>query len=236
MIARMANGTAETSSSSIRDDVPGSSRAANAVRFWPVFAWLTLQMLALLAAVFRVPFSARFPALGEQLAIHEMLVVQMAASALLFPCLFRTWATGVVVIAATPVMVQLAGVLAAAQFEPLVAVCSYATLWVIGLGLWAAALRTAKGRMYGIAVASVLTIGGAMLTYLARESVAPGTSFNWAAHGWFGPLTGAVTLLEEGERTGTAWGFMGCVEMSGLGAAGVGWQRSRRVYLGGKKQ
>src|SRR4051812_48363654 len=62
----------------------------SAVAFWPVLAWLVLQVLALMAAAFRVPFSARFPALGEQLAVQEMLVVQIIGSALLFPLLFRT--------------------------------------------------------------------------------------------------------------------------------------------------
>jgi hypothetical protein len=88
--------------------------------------------------------------------------------------------------------------------------------------------------MYGVAVAGMLTIGGAMLAYVARESVAPGEGFDWAAHGWLGPLTGGITLLDVGEWTGTAWHFMGWAVGSGLIATVVGWQRSRTVVTAGK--
>src|SRR3954463_8926538 len=76
-------------------------RAAATVHFWPIFTWLALQMLALLAAGLRVPFSARFVVPEEQLAIHEMFTVQMIASAMLFPILLRNLATAATVIAVT---------------------------------------------------------------------------------------------------------------------------------------
>src|SRR6266536_2162692 len=109
-------------------------RQNSTVAFWPLFAWLALQMLALLAAGFRIPFSARFIVPEEQLALHEMFAVQMIASALLFPLLFRTRSTGLLAIAATPLMVQLAGVLAAqTQMIPLTLACAYPAIWLLGL-------------------------------------------------------------------------------------------------------
>jgi hypothetical protein len=215
------------------EPVPRHGPVLSAIAFWPVLAWLALQMLALLAAVMRVPFSARFPVLGERLAVHEMIVVQIVGAALLFPVLFRTFATGVVVVACAPVMVQLAGVLAAARFEPQIALCAYPALWLIGLGLWSSALRTERARLYGVAAATLVSLGGAILTYLAREAVGAGLTFDWAAHGQLGPLTGAVTLLEVGERTGTPWAFMGIFVTTGaIAALAAGLVRAKRAKYG----
>src|SRR4051794_23196023 len=80
--------------------------------FWPVFAWLTIQMAALALSAFRVPLSARFPVPEERLAMHVMIVVQTVASALLFPALFRTLAGTVLVVGSGGVFLQISGVLA----------------------------------------------------------------------------------------------------------------------------
>ena len=200
--------------------------------FGAVFCWLALQMLALAAAAFRVPFSARFPALGEQLAMQEMLVVQMIGSALLFPALFRTLASAAIVIGATPLLMMMAGVLAAAEAETMLAICAYALLWMLGLAFWSTVLRTERARMYGVATAAALVIGGATLAYVAREFGPPGEAFDWAGHGYLGPLTGGVTLLETGVRTWSPWVFVCTFAISGLIAAAtwhfVALQRSRQ--------
>src|SRR5262245_34333880 len=90
-----------------------SPRPRPTVSLGAVGLWLAPQILALLAAGLRVPFSARFPSPEEDLAMHEMLVVQMIASALLFPMLMQCFTTGFLVIAAAPVMMVFAGLLAA---------------------------------------------------------------------------------------------------------------------------
>src|SRR5678815_2737468 len=119
------------------------------VTFWPVFAWLAIQMLALMAAGLRVPFSARFPAPEEQLAVQEMLVAQTAASALLFPVLFPTVSTALLVIASTPAMLLLAAGLAAQVDDfRVAAVGGYVTAWVATLAGWAFVLRSPKARLY----------------------------------------------------------------------------------------
>jgi hypothetical protein len=210
-----------------------SPQAASArVAFWPVFAWLAVQMLALLASVLRAPFSARFPAPAENLAIHEMLVVQMVASALLFPMLFPTLATGVIVVGSAPLMLQLAGVLAG-EVEAVrwAYVCAYSAGWLIGLGLWSVALRTARARLYGVAAAGAIVVGGAMLAYLHREFGAPTEAFDWGRHGGLGPLVGAIAIQETGERTGMAWAFLGVFGLAATGAAGVTRFRMRKPPL-----
>lgn len=203
------------------------------IAFAPIVLWLGLQMLALLAAGFRVPFSARFAPPEEQFALHEMFAVQMLASALLFPLLFRTVATSLILIATTPLMVQLAGVLAArAEMGTLIAACAYSTLWLIGLALWAYVFRNStKAQTYAIAAATLLVVGGVLAAYLAREFGAPGEQLDWSRRGWLGPLMGGFALLESGARSGTAWAFMGFHLLT----AGVAAGAHRRLGLSNPK-
>jgi len=203
------------------------------VHFWPLFLWLALQMLALLAAGFRIPFSARFPAPAEQLSIYEMLVVQTIASALLFPALFPTFSTAVAVVLATPLMLLLSAALAGRDLDtPLLGLGAYSTLWVVGLGLWRLGLSTPRARLYGVAGAALVVVGGAVLAYLRREFGAPTESFDGRRNGWLGPLVGGISLLEAGAATGTAWAFLGLSVLSGAAWAGRRWVRrqlARRV-------
>jgi hypothetical protein len=207
----------------------GKSTAARRppVALAAIFVWFALQIVALLLAAFRVPFAARFPALAEQLAMHEMLIVQTIGSALLFPLLFRTPATAAVVVASTPLLMMMAGILAAPEFDVLVALCLYATLWVVALGLWSTTLRTPRSQMYGVATAAALVIGGATLAYVAREFGPPGISFDWSKHGHLGPLMGGVTLMESGVWTHRPWAFLAAMLFSGVTAALIGfWKRA----------
>lgn len=194
----------------------------------PLFAWLALQMIALLAGGFRVPLSARFPAPEEQMALHEMLVVQIAGSALLFPALFPTLANGVLAVAAVPIMTLLGAILASrAPDRTLLAVAAYTCLWVAGLAVWANLLRTTRGKLYGVAGATLLALGGATLAYLNREFGAPTEAFDWSSRGWLGPLVGGMSILESDAGTGTAWAFLGSfLSLTGVGA-GVCWWRGQ---------
>jgi hypothetical protein len=194
----------------------------------PLFAWLALQMLALLAGGFRVPLSARFPAPEEQMALHEMLVVQVVGSALLFPTLFPTLATGILAVAAVPVMTLLAAILASrAPDRTLLAVAVYTSLWVAGLAVWAQLLRTTRAKLGGVAVATLLALGGGMLAYLNREFGAPTEPFDWSARGWLGPLVAGMSLLESGAGTGTAWAFLGSFLAAAVLGVAVCWWRGR---------
>jgi hypothetical protein len=207
-------------------------RRAATVHFWPIFAWLGLQMLALLAAGLRVPFSARFVVPEEQLAIHEMFTVQMIASALLFPTLLRNLPTAATAIAVTPLMVQLAGVIGAqSEWLPLTVACAYPTLWLIGLAMWASALRgSGKAQLYGVTAATLLVLGGVLVAYLGREFGSPGEPLDWAKRGWLGPLMAGFALLEAGVRTGTAWVFMGIHLLTAAVAAAIHHRlRSKRL-------
>lgn len=203
-----------------------SPRPRPTVSFWAVVAWLAIQVLALLAAVFRIPFSARFPAPEEHLAMHEMLVAQLVASALLFPLLMPCFSTTFLVIAVAPVMMLLAGLLAEApQGWPLVMSCIYPALWLMGLSMWTYVLKIPKGRMYGVATATLLVLGGALLAYLQREFGAPAEPFEWPAHASLGPLLGGIALLESGPATGQIWIFLGPYLLLSAAAGTFAWMK-----------
>lgn len=202
------------------------ARSRPTVAFWAVFAWLAIQVLALLAAGFRVPLSARFPSPEEHLAMHEMLIAQMVGSALLFPILMQCFSTAVLVIAAAPVMMLLAGLLAEAPAGwPLIWDCVYPAVWLVGLAFWASILKTPKARLYGISVAVLFVLGGALLAYLDREFGAPTETFSWQAHGYLGPVMGGMAVLESGAGAGTIWIFLGMVVI--CGAIGAFIRRAR---------
>jgi hypothetical protein len=205
------------------------AHARSAVQFWPVFAWLALQMLALLVAGLRVPFSARFIVPEEQMALYEMYCVQMIAAAMLFPFLFRNFSTTVVVVMATPLCVQLAGVLAAeSKFGSMVCDCAYPTLWLVGLAIWAYVLRGEKARLYGVAVALLWVLGGATVAYLDAEFGGTGQAFEGSRHPALGPLVGGITLLEAGPRTGTVWAGLGIFLVLSILAGVWRWRWSGR--------
>jgi hypothetical protein len=176
----------------------------------------------------RIPLSARFPAPAEQLALHVMIVVQMAASALLFPHLFRSLAGAILTVGAGGAFLQLAAILAARADARAAWVVAYGVTWLAGLAVWAKVARTPKSQMYVTATLAFLTIGGGVIAYLVREFGAPAQDFDWAARGWLGPVVGALSLLEVGP-SGQIWAFLGSFWI----AAVLGWawvsHRARRV-------
>jgi hypothetical protein len=152
----------------------------------------------------------------------------MVASALLFPALFPTLATGVLATTSVPIMLLLAATLGSRGPDlGLLAVGTYSVLWVLGLAVWAGMLRTTPPKLYGVASASLLTVGGAVVAYLGREFGTPTEGFNWSARGGMGPLMGGLSLLESGAGTGTAWAFLGLFLLVTVSGAAVRWGRGR---------
>jgi hypothetical protein len=135
----------------------------------PVLLWLLVQLAALLLASLRIPLAAKYPQPAEALATPVMLAAQVAAASLLFPYLMRDWRTATAVIASAWPFAAVASVLSAAPLRATVAGEAYVTSWLVALALWSAVLRTARLKLYGLAVAATLSVGGAALWYLAHE-------------------------------------------------------------------
>jgi hypothetical protein len=193
----------------------------------PLALWLAIQLAALLLAASRVPLSARYPTPEESLAVHVLVIVQIAASAMLFPLLFRGLTTSIVLIATTIPFLQLAAFLAAQTDNRRLALCSiYVALWLAGLALLNASLPSTRTKMYGVALATAISLGGAILAYLHREFGAPATTFDWSQHAFLGPIMGCMAILGADPAAGTIWFFLGSVLMVGLAAfTGRRWRQ-----------
>ena len=167
----------------------------------PLFVWLVLQMAVLVLAAQRVPLSARFPLEAEKLAVHEMLVVQIAPSAMLFPWLLRDRITTLLVALSAILFVHLAAHLAGVPHTRAAVAAAYVAGWLIGLALWRPVLEHGRARMIGVAIATSLSIGGAVLAYLRAE-----TSPTTTPHS-FGPILGALAQL-DGTAGVRSWAFL----------------------------
>jgi len=125
-------------------------------------------------------------------------------------------------LASMPMMLLLAAMLSAElNRHALIAVCAYSMLWLLALAIWAASLRSRRAQIVAVATALLLAGGGAFAAYLNREFGGQAQAFDWTAPGYFGPIVGAMTLLESGARTGTAWFFLGSLVAAALLAFGA---------------
>jgi hypothetical protein len=161
----------------------------------PLFVWLVLQLIALSLAVFRVPLSARFPPPGEQFAIHIMLVTQVTASALLFPFLLRDVKTTAMVILSIAPFLQLSSYLSSVPIPRAAMAAAYVATWLLALAMWRAILVSRRSQFVGVACATALTLGGAVIWYVAAEARDPRAIAPSPAR--FGPIVSALAQLRE---------------------------------------
>ncbi|MDQ3439702.1 MAG: hypothetical protein M3478_05070 [Planctomycetota bacterium] len=160
----------------------------------PLFLWLVLQLIALSLAVFRVPLSARFPLPGEQFALHIMLVVQIAGSALLFPFLLRDVKTSAMVILSIAPFVQLSSYLSSIPITRAALAALYIAVWLLTLAMWRVILGSRRSELLGVACATALSLGGAAIWYVRAEAREP-TPIDWSQDGLLGPILGAISQL-----------------------------------------
>ena len=188
------------------DSPPASSPAAAPTKekspAVPLFLWLVLQLLALSLAVFRVPLSARFPPPGEQFAIHIMLVTQVAGSALLFPFLLRDVKTSAMVILSIAPFIQLSSYLSTVPVSHAALAALYVAVWLLTLAIWRVILDSRIREMLGVACASALSLGGAMIWYVRTEAREP-APIDWSHDALFGPTVGAISQLHAAPAS--AW-------------------------------
>src|SRR5207302_11501671 len=78
-----------------------------------VCVWTGIELIPLALATTRVPLAARFPAEAEIWAPQEMIIIQILASALLFPWLLPSWRAALAIILSSVPMLWLAGLFAA---------------------------------------------------------------------------------------------------------------------------
>lgn len=170
-----------------------------------LFAWLLIQMAMLVIAARDVPLWARFPAEGDRLAVHEMLVAQIIASALLFPWLLRDGVTTLLVAAAAIAFGQVSAFIAGASHMRALLAGAYVVGWLIGLALWRDALSRWRATMPGVASAAALSLGGVVIAYLQAERWMP-SEHSIPSH-QLGPIMGALSQLDAAAGP-SRWGFL----------------------------
>jgi hypothetical protein len=163
--------------------------------------WLALQLGALGMGAGRVPLSGRFPQPAEGAATVEMLAVQIIASSLLFPGLFKNFSRWALAAASAWPMLRLAALLGGEDVVRVYAAAGYVTVWLATLAVWRWALGTERNQMIGVAAAALWAIGGPVLLYLHGEyggsnEVWPAGSAVWGAMG--GPVWGGLARLGGG--------------------------------------
>jgi len=151
-----------------RDPTDTNDKTPTAPLATPLLIWLMVQLLALLLAAARVPLSANFVQPGEALAVHEMLVAQFAAAAMLFPILLRDARHCLAMMLTAAPMLQLAAVLAPTPTGRVIGAWTSVALWLAALCAWRAALAP-RFHLVAVACANLITVGGLILWYLARE-------------------------------------------------------------------
>ena len=146
----------------------------------------------------QVQLSDEFPRPAEKLAVEEMVVAQIALSALLFSFLARDFAAVIVIAAASWPFLLLAGLLSSTPPYRLLEAGTFISIWIFALGL----LRTesVKWNAWATAVASTIAIGGAIAAYL-RSEFGSGTVNGLL----FGPIVGAIDVLHASDDRGRAW-------------------------------
>ena len=140
----------------------------------------------------------------ESLALPEVIGVQIAAAALLFPVAFTDGATLLVNLALIAPMQQLAGLLSAAPQRQIWVSTAFVALWVAGLGGWAKLARSELSRTGAVCLATLLTLGWVLLGYARAEAMAqlgrpPPNLF------WFGPLAAAVAQATLSAHVNASW-------------------------------
>jgi len=164
--------------------------------------WLAIQLAALGLAAAGVEFSVRWPRPAQQLALHQMLAVQIVASSLLFPWLMPSWRLSLVVIATSWPMAILAAALSEHSNGGLLAGTVFTTCWLATLAIASQLLRSHYLQCISVLVAALATLGGVGLWYVARE-FGSGIALNAS-----GPLAGALLQIDHPFSSPVSWAMV----------------------------
>jgi hypothetical protein len=203
--------------------IPTASHTSS--HFLPLILWLGVQLLALALAAMQVPLSDQFPRPAERMALDEMLVAQVLAATLLFPMLLPSAGATVLLIAATWPFLQLAGVLSSAPAKSIVVGGCYVGSWLLVLRLFRSALRTQKAELTGVAVATAIALGGAMMWYLRAEFALDTPAAPFVAGSTLGPIVGVLSAVHGNAGWASVWGPMAVAATIGSSVAAVTWRR-----------
>jgi len=190
-------------------------RNVRTVDVMPVLAWILIQLAALGLGASGLPLWAHHPLPRESIAVDEMVAIQIAATAMLFPVFLVNAQTTVVIAALLWPFLHLAGILSGTPEVALLLACTSISVWIAGLGSCKAGLNSPAATMLGVCLAQTFSIGGVLLWYLFQESRGGGS----APAELFGPLVGAIRLINQSDRIWMVLGESALPLLIGLGNA-----------------
>lgn len=179
--------------------------------------WLGVQVLAIFLAAHQVSFSAWRVVPTDATAPQVMLVLQISLGGMLVPFLHRHRAVLTCAVVSVFPFILLAGILAEREPVTLITSVLMVVVWLTGLGMlgrWSRSIeklespstKTVDPAGWVAAGATLWSVGGSALWYLARDADAP------APHAlFFGPI---VTILHPTNLS--AWLVMGAPTLLGL--------------------
>jgi hypothetical protein len=130
--------------------------------------WLMIQLCCLAVALLHIPLAASYPP-GERLAIEVLLAGQIGSAAILAPMLCRTAVTALLAAASVWPALLLAGAVEVRPLSPTILAAAAVTLWIAMLWAWSTAFAARAGGTITASVATLLAVGGPILTYLRAE-------------------------------------------------------------------
>jgi hypothetical protein len=189
------------------------------LRAGTVACWLLVQLSALALSAGEVALWKDAPEPVDRLAMHQMLVVQILASSLLFPWMMPTLLSGLCMILISAPFVLLAGLLAEIPLGRAVAGGSYVAAWLIGLSCWATCLRSLRSQALGVLIAGGVVLGVPVLSYLRLEfhHFPPPDK---AAMSLVNPLLGGLAQLRPENRVALQWFPAAFALVTGIVAGG----------------
>ena len=181
-----------------------ANRQPESIAVGALAVWLAVQLVSLWISSRHWALWARAPDAAEQLAARQMLVVQLSASALLFPWMLRNISTALCVILVSAPMLIFAGEMSSEAAGPLGRAWAYLCAWLAGLCCLAHVMLSQRGQLITASAVACWVLGLPALAWLASEFLhsAPPTS---RALTWVDPIYGGLAQLHTGSIDMRTW-------------------------------
>jgi hypothetical protein len=147
--------------------------------FLSVLAWGVVNLVLLGIGASKLPLWVHHPYPRESLALQELLCGQVLLASLFFPLIAASGSLLINLAVMLPID-ELGGMMSNASQMQVLRCYAWVCLWIVGLAGCGMVWKRPEPRIIASALASIFTIGGAVLDYLRWEAAAArgqGSSF-----------------------------------------------------------
>jgi len=198
-----------------REQIPPPISDTSALRIRSLILWISAQLITLTIASRGVPLWARHPAPRESTAAAELIAVQIALAAMVFPFLLPNRSTTIAVVFLALPFGQLVGMLSSISESQILCGWIYLTIWLVGLSCCSQLIGSdPRAKLWAICAASLFALGGVIAWYLHLEAMeGSGGSGN---PGVYGPILGAIGEVTAADDQRFKWGEVGIPAIIGF--------------------